>query len=135
MKEFAMQSYGEAKERVVRDMKLLLADTEELLKALAADSKEKVAALRPRVEAAISQARTQLGEMERAAEERARPVGGFCGCCGAPREMERAVEERARQAARETDAYVHQNPWKTAGMAAGLGAALGAITGILLARR
>lgn len=106
-----MQNYGEAKERVVTDMKLLLSDTEELLKAVGADSKEKVAALRPRVEAAISQARTQLGEMER------------------------AVEERARQAAREADAYVHENPWRTAGVAAGLGAALGAIMGVLLARR
>jgi ElaB/YqjD/DUF883 family membrane-anchored ribosome-binding protein len=106
-----MQSSGEARERVVNDMRLLISDTEDLLRAVGADSKEKVAALRPRVEAAISQARTQLAEMER------------------------AVEERARHAAHQADAYVHENPWRTAGVAAGLGAALGAIMGVLLARR
>jgi ElaB/YqjD/DUF883 family membrane-anchored ribosome-binding protein len=106
-----MDSYGEAKERVVNDMKRLLSDTEDLLRAVGIDSKDKVAALRPRVEAAISQARTHLSEMER------------------------AVEQGARRAARQADAYVHENPWRTAGAAAGLGAALGAIVGVLLARR
>jgi ElaB/YqjD/DUF883 family membrane-anchored ribosome-binding protein len=106
-----MDSYGEAKGRVVNDMKLLLSDTEDLLRAVAIDSKEKVAVLRPRIESAISQSRMRLGEMER------------------------AVEEGARQAARQADAYVHENPWRTAGVAAGFGAALGAIVGVLLARR
>ena len=106
-----MQSYGQAKDRVASDVKQLIADTDELLRAVGADSKEKVAALRPRVEAAVAQARTRLNEME----------GN--------------VEQRGRVLAREANTYVHENPWRTVGVAAGLGAALGAIVGVLLARR
>ena len=102
-----MQSYSEAQERVLNDMRLLVADAKKLLKAAKAGSSEKVASLRPRVEATLSQARTRL------------------------REMEHAAEERARRAALEANAYVHENPWKVAGVAAGIGA----IAGILLARR
>ena len=102
-----MQSYSEAQERMLNDMRLLVADAEELLKAAGAGSSEKVASLRPRVEATLSQARTRL------------------------RDMERAAEESARRAALEANAYVHENPWKVAGVAAGIGA----IAGILLARR
>ena len=102
-----MQSYSEAQERLLNDMRMLVADAEELLKAVGAGSSEKVAALRPRVEATLSQARTRL------------------------REMERAVEESARRAALQANAYVHENPWKVAGVAAGIGV----IAGILLARR
>lgn len=42
---------------------------------------------------------------------------------------------RARLMARRTDRYVHDNPWRTAGVAAAVGAAVGAAVAILIARR
>ncbi len=44
---------------------------------------------------------------------------------------EAAVMERTRQAAKVTDQYVHDNPWK----AIGISACVGAIVGMLIARR
>lgn len=46
-------------------------------------------------------------------------------------EMGEAVMGRARQAAKVTDNYVHENPWK----AIGASAALGLLIGFLIARR
>ena len=106
-----MADYADARTRLATDMRMMMADTEELLKAVGADSKEKIASVRPRLEATVARAKTQLTEVED------------------------AVEERARKLAREADAYVHENPWRTAGVAAGFGAALGAVIGVLLARR
>ena len=106
-----MPEYADARDRLAKDLRVVLADTEELLRAVGTDSKDKIASLRPRLEAAVQRAKTQIGEFEA------------------------AVESRAREAVREVDAYAHENPWTTAGVAAGLGAALGAIIGVLLARR
>ena len=106
-----MQDYNHAREQLVTDVKAVLADTEELLRAVGTESKEKVAGMRPRLEAAIQRARARVAEVEG------------------------AVEARARQVVRDVDAYAHKNPWQTAGVAAGVGAALGAIIGVLLARR
>jgi hypothetical protein len=95
-----MDSYGEAKERVVNDMKRLLSDSEDLLRAVGIDSKDKVAALRPRVEPAISQARTHLSEMERAVEQgarRARPTPMFTRIRGGPPVLLRGSEPRSVQ--------------------------------------
>jgi len=46
-------------------------------------------------------------------------------------EAREAVIERARADGRAANAYVHENPWKTVGIAAGAGL----IVGALLARR
>ncbi len=44
---------------------------------------------------------------------------------------EEVVVERTKQAAKTTDQYVHENPWKSIGISA----CLGAIIGMLIARR
>lgn len=49
---------------------------------------------------------------------------------GAKAELSR-IEERTREAAKATDEYVHENPWK----AVGVGAAAGLLIGMLIARR
>lgn len=41
------------------------------------------------------------------------------------REIQGAVVSKTREAAATTDQYVHENPWKTVGIAAGLGFLLG----------
>ena len=44
--------------------------------------------------------------------------------------LEESVVERTKVAARATDEYVHENPWRAIGM----GAAVGVIVGMLIAR-
>ena len=44
---------------------------------------------------------------------------------------EEIAVEKAKAAAKVTDAYVHENPWK----AIGIGAAVGVVIGMLIARR
>jgi ElaB/YqjD/DUF883 family membrane-anchored ribosome-binding protein len=105
-----MQSYSHARDQLIHDVSAVIEDTEELLRALATESKEKIAGVRPRVEADLLRAKARVAEMEA------------------------AMERRARQAVHDVDIYAHENPWKTAGVAAGVGAALGAIIGVLLAR-
>ncbi len=46
-------------------------------------------------------------------------------------DAEEAALEKARNAARATDEYVHEHPWK----AIGIGAAVGVVVGMLIARR
>ena len=105
-----MSAYADPRERLISDVKMLLADTEEFLLAVGAESKDKIAGIRPRLEAAIKRARTQAAEVEA------------------------ALEARAREGARRADAYATEHPWQTAGMAAGVGAAVGAIIAVLLSR-
>jgi ElaB/YqjD/DUF883 family membrane-anchored ribosome-binding protein len=103
--------YEVARARLAEDVKVVLADTEELVEAVRTDSKERMTAARPRVEAALKRARTRVAELEA------------------------SVAARARQVAREADVYAHEHPWQTAGMAAAGGALIGAVLGVLLARR
>lgn len=106
-----MASFDDSRERLISELKTMFADTEELLKAVGNESKEKIASARPRVEGAIQRAKMAVAEMES------------------------ALETHARQARRDIDSYAHENPWKTSGMAAAVGAAVGAVIGVLLARR
>jgi ElaB/YqjD/DUF883 family membrane-anchored ribosome-binding protein len=46
-------------------------------------------------------------------------------------EFEETVVERTKEAARATDDYVKENPWKSVG----LGAAIGVVIGMLIARK
>ena len=94
-------------DKLVADMRVLLADTEQLLKAVIGQSGEKLAALQPRIEENLRIAKTRLAEFEQVATE------------------------QARAAAQATDAYAHEHPWKVAGFTALLGVALG----LLISRR
>jgi len=40
-----------------------------------------------------------------------------------------ALMERTRAAARATDDYVHENPWRAVGVAAGVGLVIGLLIG------
>ena len=46
-------------------------------------------------------------------------------------EAEAVMIEKSKQAARATDEYVHENPWKAVGIAAGVGL----VVGLLIGRR
>lgn len=95
------------KDKLVQDFKIVVADAEELLKATASQAGEKVAAARERVQDSLRQAKLKLAEAED------------------------LVVQKGKQAARATDEYVHENPWR----AVGIGAGVGLIIGLLIGRR
>jgi len=93
------------KDQLMSDLKRVLADAEALLHATADDTGEEVTRLRSRVTATLSQAKTGLIEAQA------------------------AVVDKAKVAAKATDEYVHDNPWKSIGIAAGVGLLVGALIG------
>jgi ElaB/YqjD/DUF883 family membrane-anchored ribosome-binding protein len=94
-----------SKDKLVADLKVVVADAEELLRATASQAGEKVSAARARIEASLASAKIKLSEAERAALE------------------------KAKEAAKATDEYVHEHPWRAVGIAAGAGLLLGLLIG------
>ena len=96
-----------AKGKLVSDLKVLITDTEELLRATAGQVGEKAAAARERMQASLAVIKDKLADAER------------------------ALMEKTKEAARATDAYVHEHPWSAVGIAA----AAGVVLGMLISRR
>jgi ElaB/YqjD/DUF883 family membrane-anchored ribosome-binding protein len=94
-----------SKEKLVADVKVLVADTEDLLRATASQAGEKAAVARERIQATLSATKAKVIDAER------------------------ALLEKTKQAARATDDYVHDNPWQAVGVAAGVGFLLGLLIG------
>lgn len=95
------------KDKLITDFKTVVADAEDLLKATASAAGEQANVARSRVRESLAEAKVKLA----AAEE--------------------VAVVRAKEAAKATDAFVHDHPWK----AIGLAASLGLIVGLLIARR
>ena len=95
------------KDKLVSDFKAVVADTEELLKLTAGQAGDKVADVRGRLTEKLSAAKYKL------------------------QDLEAAVVQKTKAAARATDDYVHDNPWRSVGVAAGIGF----IAGLLIGRR
>ena len=91
------------RDKLVQDMRVVISDAEDLLRATANQAGEKIAVARERIQDSIHEAKVKLAEAEA------------------------LVTERAKQAARYTDEYVHENPWRAIGIAAGIGLLLGLI--------
>src|ERR1700753_3096931 len=89
------------KERLMSDIKTVLADAEDLLKQAAAATGERASELRETAMSRLKVAR------EKAADAQV------------------VVIERGKKAARATDDYVHEHPWASIGIAAGLGMVIG----------
>lgn len=96
-----------SKEKLVADLKVLIGDTEEMLRATAGQAGDKVNAARERLQASVAAAKIKLGEAEE------------------------ALRERGKQAAESAEEYVREHPWPALGMAA----AVGFLVGALLNRR
>ncbi len=96
-----------SKEKLVSDLKVLVGDTEELLKATAGQAGEKIAVARERIQASLAVYKDKLLDAEQ------------------------ALREKTKEAARATDEYVHDHPWQAVGVAAGVGFLLG----LLVSRR
>lgn len=101
------ESIDVSRRKLVEDFNAVIADTEQLLKALAASGAEKGSALRTSAEQNLAVARERL------------------------RELQSEAIERSREAAKATDEYVHENPWQAVGVAA----LAGFLIGLLLTRR
>lgn len=90
-----------SKEKLMQDLRVVVADAEELLRATAGQAGEKVSAARERIQENLAAAKQRLA----AAQD--------------------AVIARTKEAAKVTDEYVHENPWKAVGIAAGVGLVIG----------
>lgn len=94
-----------SQEKLVSDIKSVIADAEELLGATADQTGERIATLRARIQERLKDARERLVAAEA------------------------VLIEKTRAAARATDAYVHESPWQAVGIGAGVGFLLGFILG------
>jgi ElaB/YqjD/DUF883 family membrane-anchored ribosome-binding protein len=83
--------------KLVEDLKAVVADAEELLKATAGQTGERIAAARAKAEESLKAAKARLAEQEG------------------------AVMAKTRAAAKATEDYLRANPWKAVGIAAGAG--------------
>lgn len=95
------------KDKLVADIKTVIADSEELLRATAGTAGEKIAELRARAQDRLNTAKIKLADAEELMVDKAKAVG------------------------RATDDYVQDNPWRAVGIAAGIGF----IAGLLISRR
>jgi ElaB/YqjD/DUF883 family membrane-anchored ribosome-binding protein len=93
------------KQKLVSDLKVVISDTEELLRATAGSAGDKVGELRERIGLRLRDAKERLIDLEV------------------------AVVDKTKAAARATDDFVHEEPWKAVGVAAALGLALGVLIG------
>lgn len=95
------------RERLVDDFVSVLSEAEELLKKAGTETGERARDLRAQVEAKLLAAKLRLQELEGEAMD------------------------RAKEAAKYTDEYVHENPWRMIGIAA----AIGFVAGLMINRR
>lgn len=93
------------KEQLIADFKTVMSDAEALIKATANQGGEALASVRAKAEASLAKAKAQMADAEA------------------------ALLVRAKAAAKATDVYVHENPWKAIGISAGLALLVGFIMG------
>jgi ElaB/YqjD/DUF883 family membrane-anchored ribosome-binding protein len=93
------------KEKLVSDLKVVISDTEELLRATAGAAGEKVGDLRERLAIRLRDTKERIVDLEV------------------------ALVDKTKAAARATDDFVHEEPWKAVGVAAAVGLALGVLIG------
>jgi ElaB/YqjD/DUF883 family membrane-anchored ribosome-binding protein len=91
----------ESKEKLIKDFHSVINDTEELMKSVSGESGNKAQVLREKIEQNLNLAKDYL------------------------QDFENSVVDKSRNAARITDDYVHENAWRTVGIAIGLGVLIG----------
>lgn len=94
-----------AKEQLIADFRVVVADAEALLKATANQGGEKLAEVRAKAEESLKVAKARMEEAQA------------------------ALLVKTKAAAKATDAYVHNNPWQAIGAAAGVGVVIGLLIG------
>jgi ElaB/YqjD/DUF883 family membrane-anchored ribosome-binding protein len=94
-------------DKLMADLRLVVADAEELLRTTAGQAGEGAAELRAKVQDSLARARDSLLQAQDVAISKAKAAG------------------------RAADDYVHDNPWRSIGIAAGFGL----VVGLLIGRR
>jgi ElaB/YqjD/DUF883 family membrane-anchored ribosome-binding protein len=95
------------KDKLIADFKVVVADAEELLRATANQAGDKAGELRAKIQTRLADAKVRLADAEA------------------------VMVDKAKQVGRAADDYVHDNPWRSVGVAAGFGL----IIGLLIGRR
>lgn len=106
-----MDMLREDRRRLAEDLKLVVRDTESILRHKVADAGQGYTEARDRLERTLHDAKEQLSALERTAVETARTY------------------------ARETDSYVQRHPWETSGVGMGIGVGIGLLLGLIAGRR
>jgi ElaB/YqjD/DUF883 family membrane-anchored ribosome-binding protein len=96
-----------SREKLSADLRVVIADAEELLRATAGQMGEKAVVARERIQESMRVAKDKLARAEE------------------------AMVDKTKAAARATDDYVHDHPWGAVGIAA----AVGLVMGMLISRR
>lgn len=104
MSEVADMS-NSSKQKLVSDMKVVVSDAEEILRATAGVAGEKMVDLRERIGERLQEAKLRIADAEA------------------------ALVDRTKAAAHAADDYVNENPWQAVGIAAGIGLLLGLVIG------
>ncbi len=99
--------YTAGKDKLITDVKVVLNDAEDLLKQAASSSGDRAVELRERALTSLKRAREKLVDVQD------------------------SMYERGKAAARVTDDFVHDNPWR----AIGLAGAIGFLAGLLVNSR
>lgn len=94
-------------DKLFEDLKAVVEDAEELLKATAGQAGERITEARSRAEATVKAARKRMDDLQE------------------------DVLAQTKEVADQADAYVRKNPWQAVGIAA----AAGVMIGLLLSRR
>jgi len=90
-----------SKDRITSDLRTLIGDAEELLKATTSQAGEKIAVARQKIEQSVIEGKKALADAEQ------------------------VVIKKSKECAEIADDYVRENPWSAVGIAAGLGLVLG----------
>lgn len=96
-----MEANGTNKERLVSDLRTLVGDAEELLKATASQAGEKIGVARQKIEQSLIEGKKALADAEQ------------------------TLVKKSKECAEIADDYVRENPWSAVGIAAAVGFALG----------
>jgi ElaB/YqjD/DUF883 family membrane-anchored ribosome-binding protein len=90
-----------SKEKLVSDLKTLVGDAEELLKASASQAGETISAVRQKIEQSLIEGKKSLADAEK------------------------VLIQKSKECAEIADDYVRENPWSAVGVAAGIGLVVG----------
>lgn len=96
-----MDGEASSTDRLANDLKNLVADAEELLKATASQAGDKIGVARQKIEQSLIEGKKALADAEK------------------------TIVEKSKEAAEIADDYVRENPWSAIGIAAGIGLVLG----------
>lgn len=100
-----MQDSSAVKDKLVSDFRALVSSAEELLRATASQAGDRMADARARFQDSLEDAKVMLANTET------------------------MLTDKTRDAARATDQYVHDNPWKAVAASAFVGLLLGLLMG------